>query len=300
MNLQGILAPIPTPFSGDSVDVAALERNLVSWMASELTGIVVLGTNGEAAHVDDDEAARIIEVARQRVPEGRTLVAGVARESTRATIAAAKRAGMLGVDAVLVRPPSFFRAILTLDDLRDHFRAIADASPVPVLLYNFPGVFGVNLSADLVAHLAEHPNIAGIKESSGNVLQVSELVRATGPEFQVVVGSAQTFYASLCVGAVGGVLALACVQPALCTELRALTLSGRHDEALALQQRLTPLALMVTTGFGVPGLKAALDVIGLSGGPPRRPLSPCCSEGVEKIRLAVSAFGQRAGMGPVA
>ena len=297
MTLRGVLAPIPTPFSDDAVDVAALESNLTSWVASELTGIVVLGTNGEAAHVDDDEAARLIEVTRQHVPAERTLVAGVARESTRATIAAARRAGTMGVDAVLVRPPSFFRALLAPNDLREHFRAVADASPVPVLLYNFPAVFGVNLSVDLVAQLAEHPNIAGIKESSGNVLQVSQLVRATSPEFQVVVGSAETFYASLCVGAVGGVLALACVQPALCAELRALTLAGRHDEALALQRRLIPLALLVTTGFGVPGLKSALDLIGFSGGNPRRPLSPCSEEGVEEIRRALRTLDAGASVG---
>ncbi len=297
MTLRGVLAPIPTPFRDDAVDVAALERNLTSWVASELTGIVVLGTNGEAAHVDDDEAARLIEVTRQHVPAERTLVAGAGRESTRATIAAVRQAGTLGVDAVLVRPPSFFSALLGVDDLRDHFRAVADASPVPVLLYNFPAAFGVNLSVDLVAQLAEHPNITGIKESSGDVFQVSQLVNATRPEFQVIVGSAQTFYASLCVGAVGGVLALACVQPALCTQLRALTLAGRHDEALALQRRLIPLALLVTTGFGVPGLKAALDLLGYVGGEPRRPLSPCPEAGVEEIRLALSALDVGASVG---
>ncbi len=297
MTLRGVLAPIPTPFRDDAVDVAALERNLASWVASELTGIVVLGTNGEAAHVDDDEAARLIEVTRQHVPAERTLVAGAGRESRRATIAAVRQAGTLGVDVVLVRPPSFFSVLLGVDDLRDHFRAVADASPVPVLLYNFPAAFGVNLSVDLVAQLAEHPNITGIKESSGNVFQVSQLVSATRPEFQVIVGSAQTFYASLCVGAVGGVLALACVQPALCTQLRALTLAGRHDEALALQRRLIPLALLVTTGFGVPGLKAALDLLGYVGGEPRRPLSPCPEAGVEEIRLALSALDVGASVG---
>ena len=297
MTLRGVLAPIPTPFRDGAVDVAALERNLTSWVASELTGIVVLGTNGEAAHVDDDEAARLIEVTRRHVPAERTLVAGAGRESTRATIAAVRRAGTLGVDAVLVRPPSFFSALLGVDDLRDHFLAVADASPVPVLLYNFPAAFGVNLSVDLVAQLAEHPNITGIKESSGSVFQVSQLVSGTRPEFQVIVGSAQTFYASLCVGAVGGVLALACVQPALCTQLRALTLAGRHDEALALQRRLVPLALLVTTGFGVPGLKAALDLLGYVGGEPRRPLSPCPEAGVEEIRLALSALDVGASVG---
>ncbi|HJO39085.1 MAG: dihydrodipicolinate synthase family protein [Vicinamibacterales bacterium] len=290
MTLHGVLAPIPTPFRNEAIDLDALASNVTRWMDGELTGIVVLGTNGEAAHLDDDEADRVVARTREAMPAGRTLVAGTARESTRATIAATRRAGGLGVDAVLVRTPSFFKALVTPDGLIDHFRAVADASPVPVLLYNFPQVTGVNLSADLVARLAEHPNITGIKESSGNVLQVSQLVLATDAEFQVVVGSAQTFYASLCVGAVGGVLALACVQPALCGRLRQLVVDKRFDEALELQQQLIPIAELVTTRYGVPGLKAAMDLVGLSGGEPRLPLRPCAADAVDEIRGALAAL----------
>ncbi|MAG72262.1 MAG: dihydrodipicolinate synthase family protein [Vicinamibacterales bacterium] len=290
MTLHGVLAPIPTPFSGEALDLDALAANVTHWMGGELTGIVVLGTNGEAVHLDDDEADRVIARTREVMPAGRTLVAGTARESTRATIAATRRAGALGVDAVLVRTPSFFKALVTPDGLVDHFRAVADASPVPVLLYNFPQVTGVSLSAELVARLAEHPNITGIKESSGNVLQVSQLVHATDGAFQVVVGSAQTFYASLCVGAVGGVLALACVQPALCTRLLQLVIDKRFDDALVLQQQLIPLAELVTTRYGVPGLKAAMDLVGLAGGEPRLPLRPCAARAGDEIREALAAL----------
>ena len=290
MTLQGVLAPIPTPFQDEVLDLEALARNVTHWMGTELAGIVVLGTNGEAAHVDDAEADRLIAKTREITPAERTLIAGTARESTRATIAATRRAGELGVDAVLVRTPSFFKSLMTSDALIDHFQAVADASSVPVLLYNIPQVTGVNLSAATVARLAEHPNITGIKDSSGNVLQISQLEDATGSEFQIAVGSAQTFYASLCVGAVGGVLALACLQPALCVRLRQLVLESDLDNALALQQRLIPLAEMVTSRFGVPGLKAALDLLGLAGGDPRFPLKKCSIDVVEEIRSALSAL----------
>ena len=300
MTLEGVLAPVPTPFTSDAddggLDLAAWQRNVTQWMQTDLVGILVLGTNGESAYVDDGEADRLIAAAREIVPATRTLMAGTARESTRATIAATRRAGEMGVDAVLVRPPSFLRSLLTSDNLLAHFRAVADASTVPVLLYNFPAAFGVNLTPAQVAALAEHPNIVGIKESSGNVLQVSKLVAATGSDFQVLVGSAQSFYASLTVGAVGGVLALACIQPALCERLRQLAVDRQHDEALALQQRLIPLAELVTSGFGVPGLKAALDLLGYAGGAPRRPLSGCSPEGVEQIRQALAAIDAWAGV----
>ncbi len=296
MKLQGVLAPIPTPFRDEAIDLDVLARNLKFWLGTELCGIVVLGTNGEAAYVDDDEADLLIAKTREVVPAGRTLLAGTARESTRATISATRRAGALGVDAVLVRTPSFFKSLMTPEALIDHFLAVADASLVPVLLYNIPQVTGVSLSAETVARLAEHPNIPGIKESSGNVLQVSQLVSATGPEFQVVVGSAQTYYASLSVGAVGGILALACVQPALCARLHQLVIENRSNEALVLQQQLIPLAEMVTSRFGVPGLKAAMDLIGVGGGDPRFPLRRCTDDVVHEVRTALTVLEASSGV----
>ena len=185
---------------------------------------------------------------------------------------------------------------MTPEALIDHFLAVADASLVPVLLYNIPQVTGVSLSAETVARLAEHPNIPGIKESSGNVLQVSQLVSATGPEFQVVVGSAQTYYASLSVGAVGGILALACVQPALCARLHQLVVENHPNEALVLQQQLIPLAEMVTSRFGVPGLKAAMDLIGVGGGAPRFPLRRCTDDVVQEIRTALTMLEASSGV----
>jgi 4-hydroxy-2-oxoglutarate aldolase len=274
VNLNGVFPPIPTPFRDDQVDLVALRANLQLWLASGIAGVVALGSNGEAPLLDEVECDRILDAVRAQLPAGRTLVAGTGRESTRATIAATRRAASFGADAVLVRTPSFFKARMTPEALGGHYRAVADASPVPVLLYNYAALTGVNLQPATVGSLAEHPNIIGIKESSGDVGQIADFVAQAPAGFHVLAGSAPTFYPSLCVGASGGILALACVLPEPCVELHRLFLEGRHADALALQQRLTPLARAVTSAHGIAGLKAAMDLAGYAGGHPRPPLRP--------------------------
>lgn len=290
MELRGIFPPIPTPFLEGDLDEAALASNCDRWLTTGLSGLVVLGSNGEAPLLDDPEADRVIEVARACVPTGRLLMAGVARESTVATVRAATRAGRLGADAVLVRTPWFFKALLTPEALVAHYTAVADASPVPVVLYNFVALTGVSVSIDTVARLAEHPNIVGIKESGSDISFISQLVDSTPDDFNVLVGSAPALYASLLSGAVGGVLALASVAPGLCVELFDLVTAGRLAEARHLQQRLTPLARLVTRVHGVPGLKAALSILGLVGGPPRPPLQPVSAAAIDELRHALEAL----------
>ena len=284
MDLRTVFPPMPTPFTGGEVDLAAVRHNVERWVAAGLGGALVLGTNGEAPLLDDDEADRVIGAARLAVPRDRTLLAGVGRESTRGTIAAARRAATLGADAVIVRTPSFFRAHIPPSALIAHDSAVADASPVPILIYNYPAFTGVNLTADLVGRLAEHPNVVGMKETSTDGAQFADLAAVVPERFTILSGSAPGCYAAVCAGARGAILAVAAVAPAACLELLALTRAGRLSEALALQQRLNPLARAVTTGFGIAGLKAALDLSGYRGGDPRPPLAPLGSDGVEKIR----------------
>ena len=160
----GIYTPIITPFrSDDSLDEAGLVSNVKRWMSTSLTGLVVLGSNGEAAQLDDDEADRVVDLVREHVPRDRPLIAGTGRESTRATIAATRRAAAAGVDAALVRTPSFFKSQMTTDVFVRHYTEVADDSPVPVLLYNVSMFTGVNLQPDAVERLATHPNIVGMK-----------------------------------------------------------------------------------------------------------------------------------------
>jgi len=291
LNLHGIFPPIPTPFDHDEVDLVSLGNNIERWMKTGLAGLVVLGSNGEAPLIEDEEAFRVLATAREHVPADRTFIAGAARESTRGTIASVRRAADAGADAVLVRTPSYFKSQMTNDVFVRHYTEVADASPVPVILYNVTIFTGVNLQPAAVARLAGHPNIVGVKESGGDIAQIGDLVAATPPDFKVIVGSAPTMYASFCVGAVGAVVAVASVVPDLCVKLYELVQEGRHAEAVALQRRLTPLARSVTGVYGAGGLKAALDLAGYVGGQPRRPLPPATPQAIEAIRGQLAELG---------
>lgn len=281
----GIFTPIPTPFrSGDTLDEAGLRANIGRWMQTPLTGLVVLGSNGEAPQLDDEESERVIAIAREGVPRNRVLVAGTGRESTKATIAASKRAAAAGVDAVLVRTPSFFKSQMTSDVFVRHYTAVADASPVPVLLYNVTIFTGVNLLPDAVERLGVHPNILGMKDSGGDIGQLAEYIHRTPDDFAVLSGSAVSLVHALSAGCDGAVLALAGILPDACVEMRALVTAGRSAEAHALQRRIMPLARSVGSSYGVPGLKAALELMGFAAGRPRPPLQPVSPEVVEIIR----------------
>ena len=288
----GVFTPIVTPFTpADIVDEAAMRRNVAQWMRTPLDGLVVLGSNGEAPQLDDDEADRVIAIVREGVPREKTLVAGTGRESTKAAIAATRRAAALGVDAVLVRTPAFFKSQMTADVFVRHYTEVADASPVPVLLYNVSMFTGVNLQAEAVERLAVHPNIVGMKESGGDISLIAEFVARTPDDFTVLAGSATTLVHALCAGVDGAILALAGIMPEACIQIRMLVRERRIDEANALQRRLMPIAKSVGGTYGVPGLKAALDLMGFAGGMPRPPLRPVAPAVVEIIRGQLQALG---------
>jgi 4-hydroxy-2-oxoglutarate aldolase len=287
----GIFTPIVTPFrTDDTLDEGALQRNVLRWMQTPLTGLVVLGSNGEAPQLDDVEADRVVDIVRKHVPRERPLIAGTGRESTKATIAANARAAAAGVDAVLVRTPSFFKSQMTAEVFVRHYTDVADASPVPVLLYNVSMFTGVNLPVEAVERLSAHPNIVGMKESGSDIGLISEYITRTPEDFTVLAGSATTFFHALCAGCDGAILALAALLPEVCQAMRALVQENRLDEARTLQQRLTPLARSVGGTYGVAGLKAALDLIGYSGGVPRPPLRPAPSHVVETISSQLAAL----------
>jgi 4-hydroxy-tetrahydrodipicolinate synthase len=288
--IQGVFPPIPTPFDGAGrLDRRALADNVRRWMKTGLTGVLALGSNGEAALLDEDECDTVLEVVRGAVPKDRLVLAGVGRESTRLTVAATKRAGRLGADAVLVRTPFFFKSQMTPEALFAHFSAVADASPVPVLLYNLPGVTGVTLTLPIVARLAEHQNIVGIKETSAELERLGQFVGLSG-DFRVLCGSAPVVFPALMSGAAGAILAVANVLPDECVELYDYVQRERFDDALELQRRLTPLAQLVTTVHGVGGLKVALELAGFHGGPVRAPLLPPTSRAREEIALTLARF----------
>ena len=289
VNLSGVYPPMATPFDANGdVAPAAIRSNISRWIAAGVRGIVALGSNGEAPLLDERESDTVIAAARESVPSDRLLLAGTGRESTRATIDASRRAASVGADAVLVRTPSYFKPRMTSDAFVAHYTAVADATPVPVLLYNYPAVTGVTFAPDAVRRLAEHPNIAGIKETTVDAAQIAAYVDASaGQRFTVLAGSAPGFYAALCLGAGGAILAAACVVPKLCVQLLDAFARGDHATARELQRRLIPIAVAVTSVHGVPGLKAAMQLTGYIAGPPRAPLSAASPEAVASLQATL-------------
>ncbi len=273
ISLRGVFPPIPTPFDAQG-DVAfeALADNLAWWNEYDLRGYVVLGSNGEGVMLAEEEKARVWAAARKAIPSSRLLLAGTGCQSTRETIALTRRAADAGADAALVFTPHYYTGKMTADSLVRHYEVLADASPIPIMIYNVPAFTGVNMSAAAVARAARHPNVIGIKDTSGNITQLADTVRLVGPDFQVLAGSASHFFPGLAVGAAGGILALANLAPDRCLELFRLFQDGCWHEAAELQRWMLPLNHAVTAGYGIAGLKAAMDMLGHYGGPVRLPL----------------------------
>jgi len=289
---SGVFTPIATPFRRDgAIDEAGMRRNVARWMTTPLTGLVVLGSNGEAPQLEDAEADMVIDIVRSEVPRDRPLIAGTGRESTAATIAATRRAAAAGVDAVLVRTPSFFKPQMTTEAFVRHYTDVADNAPVPVLLYNVTMFTGVTLQADAVATLALHPNIVGMKESGSDIGLIAEYIARTPDDFTVLAGSAATLFHALCADCDGAILALAALVPREIVGMQALLEEGRLDDARALQSRLLPLARSVGALHGVPGLKAALELMGFAAGPPRPPLGPVSPQTIDLLRAQLDTLG---------
>lgn len=274
MPLRGVLPPLVTPFRDDgSVDLAAFEANARSLGRHDFAGFLVLGSNGETAGLEEDEKLALIAAARRSLP-GRFLLVGTGTESTRGTAVLTGKAADRGADAVLVLTPHYYRAQMTEEALRRHFEAVADASPVPVYLYSVPAFTGLVWPPGLAVSLAAHPRVAGMKESSGDVSLLGRVVTSVPPSFEVVCGNAPVFYPALCVGASGGILAVANCLPSAVLALFDAFAAGDHARARELQQALSPLATAVTATWGIAGLKAAMDLAGLRGGEVRPPLQP--------------------------
>jgi 4-hydroxy-2-oxoglutarate aldolase len=274
--LSGLIVPVTTPFDPVTGDIAPISfrENLRRWLQTPIDGLVLFGSTGEGALLDEDEMVRLADYARDVVPPMRALIAGAGGESTRAVVRLAKRFGEAGADAVLVHPPAYFGVALSPSDLRDHFLAVADASPVPVVLYHMPRFTHVTLDAGLVAELSRHPNIAGLKDSSGDLKRFAEYTGSCEKGCRLLIGNGALLYAALELGAAGGILALGLLAPEPYAQLIAHVRAGRLPEAGRLQERLAPAHKQIVGAFGARGVKVGLDLMGWHGGPPRPPLRP--------------------------
>jgi 4-hydroxy-2-oxoglutarate aldolase len=292
------LLPFATPFDErGEVDAPALRLNLEGWNETGVSGYVVLGSTGERAHTDERESLELIESAREGVPEGSAFVVGAGQQSTRATIDEVRRVAEAGADAVLLITPHFYRAEMTQPVLVKHYLEVADASPVPVLLYSVPQFTNVTIQPETIARLSEHENIVGVKDSSGDVVALAETVRLVPEGFAVLTGNGSALYPALCVGARGGILAVGCVAPRLAVEVYEAFRAGEHGRARAAQARLARVTRGVLGRYGISGLKAALDMLGYAGGRVRAPLQDATEEArreIEKVLRETGLLGQEA------
>jgi len=285
LDLRGIFPPIPTPFDAvGAIDRDALAKNVEFLHTFDLRGYVVLGSNGEAVHLNIEERLRLLELTRKLVPENRLLIAGTGCSSTLQTIELSERAAVIGADAVLVLPPHYYRGQMTIEAVTRHFHAVADACSIPVIIYNMPACTGMDMDAESIAAIADHPNILGLKDSGGDVVKLGALCWRLGDGFQILAGSAGFLLPALSVGAVGGVLALANIAPAQCLATRELFLAGDWDMACEIQVRLIEANTAVTRRWGVAGLKAAMNLMGLDGGFVRAPLLDLGKPKIERLK----------------
>ena len=291
--LGGILVPVTTPFDPHTGDVAPISfrENLRRWMAEPLDGAVLFGSTGEGKLLDEDEKLRLLEMARDLVPEEKALVVGAGAESTRATIRQVKPLAEMGADAALVSAPPYFGSTLGPDALLEHYRAVADASPVPVLVYHIPKFTHVTMEAGLIGELARHPNIAGLKESSGDVKRFAAYSEQVPPGFRLLVGSGALLYTALELGAAGAIVAVGLLAPAECARILHEFRAGNTRNAGRAQTRIAPVHNEVIARYGARGAKAALDLLGMSGGAPRPPLKPLTDKERKGVAQALEGAG---------
>jgi len=287
-NLEGVICPVVTPFNkrGD-VDEGFFRENIQRLSGIGLAGVLVAGSTGEAPYLTESERLRLVEVAREVVKAPELLLVGTGLESTSATVKLSRECVARGADALLVLTPAYFNPQMDAASLIAHYRAVAAGVKAPVLVYYIPQYTGLKVELETLVKLSRLPNIVGLKESSGNLEFVLSILKKVKPDFRVLVGAVSIFYDALSAGAVGGVLGQAHFAPALCVGLYEAYLHDRDKEARDLQQRLLPLAQKVAMPYGVPGIKAALDLFGGHGGTPRLPLLPVSAKVKKQIAAAI-------------
>ncbi len=288
MKLQGIFPPIATPFDhkGDLYK-AKVQHNIEKWNLTSLAGYVVCGSTGESVFLTPEEKIQLWEWVAQYAASNKLLIAGTGVESVRETVQLTNRAAETGYKAAMVRTPHYYKSLINNTQSQVlYFRSVADQAKIPLMIYNWPQTTGVDITTDAVCQLSEHPNIIAIKESSGNLEKVMQMIREVKPGFQVLVGSAPTLWPSLAVGAVGAVLAFANAAPYATITIWEAHRTRDTDAARDWQGRIIRAAQMVTTRYGIPGLKHAMDLNGYYGGPVRLPLTPVSPHAQREIEQA--------------
>lgn len=275
VKLQGIFPAVTTPFTSDgAVSLSRLRDNISRYNETRLSGYVLNGSTGESVLLRWDEIERVWAAAKEAAAPGKILIAGTAAESTAETIEHTNRAAALGYDVALVRTPHYFKPQMTADALAEFYLRVADAARIPVLAYSVPIYTQLTLQAEVVGRIARHPNVVGMKDSSGDLKGTTAFMEAAPKDFQMLVGSASTLHESLRRGAAGGILAVACAFPGTCVEAYEASRAGDGTRASQLQDKLIAAGNLFGPKHGIAGLKYTMDCLGYYGGPPRPPLLP--------------------------
>lgn len=286
--LSGVFAPITTPFeTAEEIDTKSLEENLARYEQTELAGYLALGSNGENRSLTEEEKLHVL----QRVCCGstKTVIAGIIYEAQKTALRFIDQAAEAGAHFVLVQSPGYFKKMITEPLLMRYFTAVADHSPLPVLLYNAPGFNGITLRYELLAELSEHSNIVGMKDSSPNGMERStELER---DDFHVMAGSVSTLFPGMLRGSPGGTVSLANYLPDMAVELWNYGNSRDEERGRPLHERIVAMNKAISGSHGIAGVKAAMDLTGYSGGAPRLPLLPLNPGSVEQLKQTLLREG---------
>ncbi|MFP4083127.1 MAG: dihydrodipicolinate synthase family protein [Candidatus Aminicenantes bacterium] len=283
-DFKGIFAALTTPFIEGEISVDKFKDNIQKYNAFPLSGYVVLGSTGEAVYLTDEESRKLVQTAKEWSSPEKKIMAGTARESTKITLDFTNQMADLGIDAAMIRPPSYFKPHMGGEALKKHYLTIADQAKIPFFIYNIPQYTGIFVDSELVSELSRHPRIIGLKDSYGDLSSASELAAQLDSGFSILLGAGSSLLSGLIMGASGGILRLADIAPAQCIELYELFSAGKIAKARKIQQDLIPLNKAITQSFGIQGLKYALDLAGYYGGLPRLPLLPLHQEGKKEIQ----------------
>lgn len=272
-DLKGIFPPLPTAFDDqENLALDKMQANILALSKYDLAGFLVLGSNGELVHLSEEEKIEVYQGCRKAIPKDKLMIAGTGGQTTRETIRLSIAAANAGADAVLVLNPFYYKGLMTTDALVAHYHAVADACSIPVIIYNMPANSGLDMNADQILAIANHPNIVGLKDSGGNITKIADIIARAKPGFQVLAGSAGFLLSAFTVGAVGGILALANIAPQQCIDIHQHFQNKDIDKARKLQAAMIPVNTAITARWGVPALKTAMQSIGLYGGMARKPI----------------------------
>jgi 4-hydroxy-2-oxoglutarate aldolase len=278
IDLNGIFPPITTPFIDGEIAYDPLSTNVMKWGETGIKGFVVLGSNGEYVYLSEAEKRKVVETVVQSAPKNKLVIAGTGCESTIETLRLTEDFAKLGVNAALIVTPHYYAGGMRQNVLFNHYKYIADRSPIPIILYSVPKFTHINIAADTVSRLSEHPNIIGIKESSGNLNLLGEFINQSDRDFSVLNGTAGSLFGALAIGCRGAVIALANIAPDRCVELFQMVQEKAFKRAREIQLQMIPVNNAITTTYGIGGMKAAMDMLGYFGGDPRLPLRPPSAE----------------------